>query len=340
MRIAQLAPLVDAVAPDGAAPLQRLIHYLVEELTDRGHEVTLFAGMESQTRAILHALPSITPGSHQRMHYASKVLQYERGLLSDASFDIIHSHLDCLALPCARRAVSPVITTVYDRLECSSTAGLYAEFNELPLVAHSERQRAQVPAARWVATIHPGLPENVLRFYPDTGGYLAYLGPISFPMLGPSLLTLSRETGIPFRMAGPMPSSRQCIEQIRRHMKSHDIEYLGEISPADEEEFIGSALALILPEGLSTPSSLTTVQALAYGTPVITVAAHQDAPLIEHGITGFVCPHHDDIASAVKRITSLDRQHCRDAFEANFTLDRMVEEYLKVYAMVESERVV
>lgn len=56
MRIAQLAPLVDAVAPDGAAPLQRLIHYLVEELTDRGHEVTLFAGMESQTRAITPCL--------------------------------------------------------------------------------------------------------------------------------------------------------------------------------------------------------------------------------------------------------------------------------------------
>lgn len=339
MRIAQLAPLADTVAPRGVAPLQRLIHHLVEALTDRGHDVTLFAGVESQTRAKLHALPSITPSSNQRMQYASKVLLFERGLLSDASFDVIHSHLDCLALPFARRAVSPVVTTVYDTFHCSSTADLYAEFNELALVSHSERQRAHVPRARWVATIYPGLPEDALRFRPETGDYLAYLGPLSSTTLGPSLLSLAHETGIPFRIAGSLPSNRHAAEQLRRQMKCHDIEYLGEIAQADEEAFLGSALAVILPEGIRTPSSLTTVEALACGTPVVTVAAHVDAELIEHGITGFVCPHNHDIALAVKRVGNLDRHHCRDAFEANFTLDRMVEEYLKVYKMVGSERV-
>ena len=117
MRIAQLAPLADTVAPRGVAPLQRLIHHLVEALTDRGHDVTLFAGVESQTRAKLHALPSISPSSNRRIQYASEVLLFERGLLSDASFDVIHSHLDCLALPFARRAVSPVVTTVYDAFD-------------------------------------------------------------------------------------------------------------------------------------------------------------------------------------------------------------------------------
>jgi glycosyltransferase involved in cell wall biosynthesis len=339
MRIAQLAPLVDTVAPDCAAPLHRLIHHLVEALNDRGHDVTLFAGVESQTRAKLHALPSITASSNQRMHYASKVLLFERGLLSDASFDVIHSHLDCLALPFARRALSPVVTTVYDAFDCSTTAGLYAEFNELPLVAHSDRQRAHVPAARWMATIYPGLPEDALGFRPDTGDYLAYLGPLSSSMFGASLLTLVRETGIPFRLAGSLPSNRQCAEQLRQQMRCHGLEYFGEMNQADEEEFIGSAMALILPEGVRTPSSMTTVEALACGTPVVTVAAHPDADLIEDGITGVVCPHNDDMAFAVKRVVGLDRQHCRDAFEANFTLDRMVEEYLKVYTMVGNERV-
>jgi glycosyltransferase involved in cell wall biosynthesis len=339
MRIAQLAPLIDTVAPRGVAPLQRLIHHLVEALTDRGHDVTLFAGVESQTRAKLHALPSISASSNRRLQYASKVLLFERGLLSDASFDVIHSHLDCLALPFARRAVSPVVTTVYDALECSSTADLYGQFNELALVSDSERQRAHVPAARWMATIYPGLPEDSLRFRPDTGDYLAYLGPVSSTTFGPSLLSLAHDTGIPFRVAGSMPPSHHDAEQLIRDMKRHDIEYLGEITQADEEEFIGSALAVILPEGNRAPSSLTTVEALACGTPVVTVAAHVDAELIEHGITGFVCPHSHDIASAVKQIDRLDRHHCRDAFEANFTLDRMVEEYLKVYTMVVKERV-
>jgi glycosyltransferase involved in cell wall biosynthesis len=190
-----------------------------------------------------------------------------------------------------------------------------------------------------MATIYPGLPEDSLRFRPDTGDYLAYLGPVSSTTLGPSLLSLAHDTGIPFRVAGSMPPSRHDAEQLTRDMKRHDIEYLGEITQADEEEFIGSALAVVLPEGNRAPSSLTTVEALACGTPVVTVAAHVDAELIEHGITGFVCPHSHDIASAVKQIDRLDRHHCRDAFEANFTLGRMVEEYLKVYTKVVNERV-
>lgn len=338
MRIAQLAPLIDTVAPAGVAPLQRLIHYLVEALTDRGHDVTLFAGVGSQTRAKLHALPSITPSTNRRIQYASKVLQFERGLLSDGMFDVVHSHLDCLALPFARRAVVPVITTVYDGLECPSTAGLFAEYDELPLVAYSERQRGQVPTARWMATIYPGLPEDARQFRRITGGYLAYLGPLPSTMFGVSLLKLAQASGLPFRIAGSMPSTPQRAEQLRRQMKDHDIEYVGEISQADEENFIGSALAVILPEDLRTSWSLTTIEALACGTPVITVAAHPDAQFIEDGITGFICTDDGDLASAVKRVAGLDRQHCRDAFEANFTLDRMVEDYLKVYAMVGAEK--
>ena len=129
MRIAQLAPLADTVPPRGSSPVQRLIHYLVEALAERGHEVTLFASAKSRTTAKLHALPPIGRGSNRRLEYAAKILLFERGLFSDESFDVIHSHLDCLALPFVRRASSPVVTTVYDTFECSSTVDLYTQFN-------------------------------------------------------------------------------------------------------------------------------------------------------------------------------------------------------------------
>jgi hypothetical protein len=71
MRIAQLAPLSDTVPPGGIAPVQRLIHHLVEALVGQGHDVTLFASGESQTTARLQALPSIAPGANHRVQYAA-----------------------------------------------------------------------------------------------------------------------------------------------------------------------------------------------------------------------------------------------------------------------------
>jgi glycosyltransferase involved in cell wall biosynthesis len=338
MRIAQLAPLVDTVAPRGVSPVQQLIHHLVEALIERGHDVTLFASGESQTTARLHALPCIARGSSYRMQYAAKVLQLEYGLFSEESFDVIHSHLDCLALPFARRALSPVLTTVYDPCDTSSTAELYAEFNDLPLVSHSVRQRSIVPTARWVGTIYPGLPEHAFQFRPNPGDYLAYLGPLSPETLHSSLLSLTHDTGIPLRIAGPWPAyNRSYSEQLNMRLQCHNVEYMGEIDEAEEDEFLGRALAVILSEAPTTLSGVTTIKALACGTPVVTVASHPDAELIEDGITGFTCVHHDDMAFAVERVARLDRRDCRDAFEANFTLNRMVDEYLKVYKTVRDQ---
>src|SRR5215218_10262779 len=53
MRIAQIAPAVEAVPPDRYGGTERVVAGLVEELVRRGHEVTLFASGDSETSARL-----------------------------------------------------------------------------------------------------------------------------------------------------------------------------------------------------------------------------------------------------------------------------------------------
>ena len=55
MRIAQVAPLVESVPPRLYGGTERIVSYLTEELVELGHEVTLFASGDSQTRARLRA---------------------------------------------------------------------------------------------------------------------------------------------------------------------------------------------------------------------------------------------------------------------------------------------
>ena len=55
MRIAQVAPLSEAVPPKLYGGTERVIHWLTEELVALGHDVTLFASGDSLTSAKLAA---------------------------------------------------------------------------------------------------------------------------------------------------------------------------------------------------------------------------------------------------------------------------------------------
>ncbi len=53
MRIAQIAPLFEALPPKYYGGTERVVSWLTEELVKMGHEVTLFASGDSQTSARL-----------------------------------------------------------------------------------------------------------------------------------------------------------------------------------------------------------------------------------------------------------------------------------------------
>ena len=53
MRIAQIAPLFEAVPPKLYGGTERVVHWITEALVQQGHDVTLFASGDSQTSAKL-----------------------------------------------------------------------------------------------------------------------------------------------------------------------------------------------------------------------------------------------------------------------------------------------
>ena len=56
MRIAQIAPLTEAVPPSLYGGTERVISWLTEALVDLGHDVTLFASGDSETSAKLEPM--------------------------------------------------------------------------------------------------------------------------------------------------------------------------------------------------------------------------------------------------------------------------------------------
>ena len=96
MRIAQIAPLHEAVPPKLYGGTERVVSFLTEELVAQGHEVTLFASGDSVTSARLHPVwpralrldPSI------RDPIAPHMLLMEEVYRQAADFDVLHFHMD------------------------------------------------------------------------------------------------------------------------------------------------------------------------------------------------------------------------------------------------------
>jgi glycosyltransferase involved in cell wall biosynthesis len=109
------------------------------------------------------------------------------------------------------------------------------------------------------------------------------------------------------------------------------VEYLGEITDAEKNEFLGQAMALICPYDWPEPFGLVLIEALACGTPVLAYRRGSIPEIIEDNVSGFICEGIDSMAMAVRRVSELDRRRCRRSFEQRFTVSRMARDYLRVY---------
>ncbi len=335
MKIAQVAPLRESVPPRRHGGTERIVSYLTEALVRLGHDVTLFAAGDSSTSASLSAACSASLRSTPRMLCpdAPVSLLLERAFGTHAeNFDLIHSHIDLLGFPLASRCRTPVLTTLYDRLDLPELVPVFQQFSELPVVSVSESQRGQIPWINWQGTIPHGLPGDLYSMHPNLGRYLAFLGRISPGRGLEQTIELAKRTDMPVRIAAKVDAAdRHYFEHIAPLFEHPLVEYVGEITDDEKGDFLGEAYALICPYDWSEPSGLALIEALACGTPILAYRRGGVSEIVNHGFTGYLCDNLEEMAHTVAWVPNLDRRRCRLAFEERFTVERMVQDYLLLY---------
>jgi glycosyltransferase involved in cell wall biosynthesis len=338
MKIAQVAPLRESVPPQRYGGTERIVSYLTEELVRLGHEVTLFAAGDSVTSAALHAGSSSSLRSTPKILFPDALvsLHLERAFGTYAAkFDVIHSHLDVIGFPLARRCPTPVVTTLHSRLDLPELMPVFERFPELPVVSLLDAQRASMPGANWQRTIHPGLPQNLYSMHPHLGTYLAFLGRIAPGRGVEQAIELAMRTGMPLRIAAKVDAAdRAYFEHIAPILEHPLVEYVGEITDDEKDDFLGEAYALVYPVEKPEPFSVVLIEALACGTPVLAYRSGGLPEIVDHGVTGYLCDNVAEMAHTVAWIPNLDRHRCREAFEKRFTAERMVQDYLLLYQRI------
>jgi glycosyltransferase involved in cell wall biosynthesis len=335
MRIAQVAPLMESVPPRAYGGTERVVHYLTEALVDMGHEVTLFASGDSRTSAklvpIVDRALRLHPARPDPVIWHTLMVDRVRELC--ASFDVIHFHIDTVHLPMAVQCRTPSLTTLHGRLDLPDLVPLYRRFHGHPLVSISDSQRKPLPWARWLATIHHGLPLDLYTFHSQPQDYFAFVGRISPEKRCDRAIEIAIACDTPIRIAAKVDNAdKKYFEETIEPMLDHPlVTFVGEIGEEAKDDFIGNARALLTPIDWPEPFGLVIIEAMACGTPVIAYAHGSVPELVEHGRTGFIVHDQEQAIAAARTIDRIDRRLCRATFERRFSAPVMAGHYLERY---------
>jgi glycosyltransferase involved in cell wall biosynthesis len=335
MKIAQVAPLAEAVPPKLYGGTERVVAYLTDALVELGHDVTLFASGDSATKATLSPVwpCALRLDPDVKDHFAPMFMQLETVARRAHEFDVIHSHLDYFGYPLLRRLGTPSVTTLHGRLDLPELPPLYRLYGDIPVVSISDSQRVPLPEANFVATVLHGLPQSLLSKGEGRGGYLAFLGRVSPEKAPDAAIRIAARAGIPLKIAAKVDRvDREYFKTtVEPLLGQANVEFIGEIREDQKQEFLGNAAGLLFPIAWREPFGLVMIEAMACGTPVIAFENGSVPEVLEDAVTGFIVHSEDQAVEAVRRIGTLDRARIRGEFERRFTAQRMAQNYLKLY---------
>lgn len=335
MKIAQVAPLFEAVPPKLYGGTERIVSYLTDELARQGHDATLFASGDSKTLAKLEPVveQALRLDKNVVDPLAHHIVQVQEVMERAHEFDIIHFHTDYLHFPFSAAAGYPNVTTLHGRLDIPDLQPVYRKFNRQPLISISISQRKPLPYANWIATIYHGLPLDLYKYGEGDGDYAAFIGRISPEKRVDRAIEIARRVGMKIKIAAKIDKADQQYyeREIQPLFDLPHVEYIGEIGEDRKSEFLGKAKALLFPIDWPEPFGMVMIEAMACGTPVIAYNNGSAPEVIVPGKSGFIVSSIDEAVKALNNIHLINRTVVRTIFEERFSAKRMANDYLAAY---------
>jgi glycosyltransferase involved in cell wall biosynthesis len=337
MRVGIISPCWFPVPPEAYGGTERVVALLADGLVDMGHDVTLFASGDSQTRARLEYVFQSAP-SEWIGHTYWEMQHTMHALRRPEDFDVMHDHTGMLGIGLGGLVEVPFCHTVHGPLT-GQPGRMYEDVCALApnvkLISISENQRKPKPDLPWIANCPNALDLSVYPFRRAGGEYLLFLGRMSPDKGAHRALAVALETGLPLKIAAKCREPleiRYFDEFIRPHLGG-SIEYVGEVGHADKVELLMGARALINPIDWEEPFGLVVIEAMACGTPVIATRRGAFPEIIDHGRTGVLVDNYREMEDpeVLALADSLDPAVLRQEIEERFSTEHMVADYVAAY---------
>jgi len=333
LRIAMIAPPWYPVPPDGYGGIEAMVYSLSEELTARGHEVTVIGAgkqgtsgdflqtyVEPPSEKIGQSLPEVTHALMAAAH------------LEALDLDVVHDH--SLAGPIsARERRGPTVVTAHGPVE-GEMADYYSSLGpDVHLVAISEFQRERAPDLPWVGVVHNAVAVDEYPFRADKEDFCLFLGRMNGEKAPDLAIEAAKAAGRRIVVAAKCsePEERRYFEKRVRPLLGPDAEWFGEADNEQKKDLLARARCLVFPIQWDEPFGLVMVEAMACGTPVVALRAGSVPEVVEDGVTGFVRDDLAELPDAIERADALDPGACRQRVVERFDVPVMTDGYERVY---------
>ena len=357
MRILIVSLLKRSVRSEVMAARPRIIYELSRELIKKGHDVTILGTADSEVEGakIIGIIPrSFTdlPAFENPFYAETAYLVTLAKKIEEISgaFDIIHNHTypEFINLLVAERIKTPMITTLHAQATPPFDEVL-SLFPNARLVSISEAHKNLFQKAKITDVVYNGIDTTLYSFQKEKDDYLLWLGRLSKAkdeegnFMDPKgirwAIKLAQETGSRLKLSGNVEDMEFYNLDVKPYLDDK-IQWIGPVSPElslSKQEIVAlmqKAKAFLMTINWLEPFGLVMAEAMSCGTPVIGFDRGSVKELVVDGKSGFVVPAEkgvDGLKEALSRIHMIKPEDCRRHVEQNFSLEKMVKNYEKVY---------
>jgi glycosyltransferase involved in cell wall biosynthesis len=330
MKIGILSPVAWRTPPRKYGPWEQVVSCLTEELVARSVDVTLFATRDSVTSAKLaHSVD--TPYAEDRNADAkvNECLHISHFMERAGEFDLVHNHYDFLPLTYSRLIKTPFLTTIHG-FSSPKIIPVFKKYNgNTHYVSISNSDRS--PELQYAATVYNGINTEAFTFREQAGDYLLFFGRIHPEKGAWDAIQVAKKCGKKIILAGLIQDEAYFNARVKPLINDDDVVYAGNCGPAERDELLGNAMALLHLIHFNEPFGLSVAEAMCCGTPVIAFNRGSMPELILPGKTGYLVDTIEEAVDAVAQLNSIDRKVCRQWVVDSFSKEKMASDYIAVY---------
>src|SRR5581483_53012 len=357
MRILIVSTLKRKVGAYEFASRSRIIYQLGRGLVKKGHEVSLLGTEDSlipgvSTISVIEkSWVDSEPVENEFLKQTSSLARLAHKLIDiQNKFDIIHSHTypDFFPSILENDLKIPMVTTLHATYDDYMDETL-ALFPKTHFVALSKGYQRLYKKANIEFVIYNSVDTDLYEFSKEKEDYLFWLGRLpkgkdskgNFidPKGVRNAIRLAQLSGLKLKLYGACEDREFFERDVKPHLNDK-IQWIGDVSSEQSLpvkkiiELMQQAKAIIMSINQEEPFGLVMAEAGSCGTPVIAFNRGSVTEIIVDGKTGFVVDPKEGVKglnAAVKKISQIDPEYCRVHIEKNFGLQKMVDNYEKIY---------
>ena len=337
-----------------------LFSNLAQGLINHKHEVTIYKGnkilQNDDFPSVKENLQSAKIKS--QITFIRNQNEYEVEMVSRAvdhanknNLDLLHVYLSSMTHYFVKYSRAPVLFTLHDPVFPQNTLEYFRLklFSNQNYVAISQSQNnlyKKLLGINCIATVHHGLDLKNFDFLSIPENYLSMIGRF-LPEKGFDLgIKVAQKLRIPLKIVSSQNYQKTdyYLKEIKPYLDSPNISEIDFLYPAQRNLFLQKSKLFLFPIKWEEPFGMVLIESMACGTPVVAFARGSVPEIVKDGKTGFVVDPNlgfDGLCQAVQKIYSMPdqeykqmRKACREHVEKNFTIERMVDEYEKVYKLL------